>query len=63
MNSSHASGFNKQKILEAVDKLSEKDLEKVSKILKVDNDDKNMNDDQSNFQDELNDRVDDLQDN
>lgn len=45
MNSSHASGFNKQKILEAVDKLSEKDLEKVSKILKVENDDKNMNDD------------------
>ena len=40
MNQSHASGFNKQKILEAVEKLSEKDLEKMSRILKVDNDEK-----------------------
>lgn len=48
--------FNKQKILDAVEKLSEKDLEKVSKILE----DNTGAEDQSNFQDELNDRVDDL---
>lgn len=56
--------------MEAVEKLSEKDLEKMSRILKVDNDDKNQqdfnnkhqyNDNESNAQDELNDRVDDLQ--
>ncbi len=29
------SSFSKQKILEAVEKLSEKDLEKFSKLLKV----------------------------
>ncbi|CDW85502.1 UNKNOWN [Stylonychia lemnae] len=51
--------FNKQKILDAVEKLSEKDLEKVSKILE----DNTGAEDQSNFQDELNDRVDDLQEN
>eukprot|EP00347_Sterkiella_histriomuscorum_P001686 403371067 len=67
MNQSHASGFNKQKILEAVEKLSEKDLEKMSRILKVDNDEKiqqdQLQEDQSQvLQEELNDRVDDLQD-
>ena len=37
MNMSTSSIISKQKILEAVEKLSEKDLEKFSKMLKVDN--------------------------
>lgn len=34
--SSNASHVSKQKIIEAVEKLNDKDLEKFSKILKVD---------------------------
>jgi Mg/Co/Ni transporter MgtE len=41
--SSLYSTINKQKILEAVEKLNDKDLEKVSKILKVDQQQQDQN--------------------
>jgi hypothetical protein len=41
MNTTQSSNLNKQKILEAVEKLSEKDLERFSKLLKVEKEENN----------------------